>query len=666
MSWMQKLYDTYEKAVRLDDKPMPISHTIQNAHINIIIDGEGNFKRAEVLEKTQIILPATENSASRSSGESPHPLADKIQYVAKDYPDYNGKKSTYFKGYLQNLTQWCDSQYSNNKIHAIKKYVEKGSVVKDLIASKILFVNESNSLLLSWSGDKDNIPKIFKVLPKEAGKLDQGNALVCWSVEIVGDSSSKTWEDISIQKYWIEYDSNHNEHKELCYITGKNLQVAFNHPAKLRHSGDKAKLISSNDMGGYTFRGRFTDNKKSIEKNGLQAVNISFDVTQKAHNALRWLIKRQGFRNGDQVILAWAVSGCDIPQPTKDVFDFLTEPMEESAVVNISAGDTDNTANLGYQFANNLNKYMRGYQAKIEDNDSIVIMALNSATPGRMAITYYQEFLPSKYIDIITKWHNDFAWYQRYSKKIEPNNPKSKTITVFPIAAPNIKAIYETVYGTHITDSLKKNVVERLLPCIIEGKKIPRDLTLKAIERVSNKQAYKNDEQWLWEKHLGVACALFKGYSKRTLNKEYEMAVEEENNSRDYLFGRLLAIAERIEDDALSVAKEKRLSNAARLMQKFADRPASTWKNIELGLDPYIKRLNNNRAGFLHNMQNLLDEVSDKLATQDFTDEKLSGVFLLAYHSQRKFFKEWMTKEGKWVLKTENQNDDKTLQGEEE
>ena len=45
---------------------MPISHTFQNAHINIVIDGEGNFKRATVLEKTQIVFPATEKSAGRS------------------------------------------------------------------------------------------------------------------------------------------------------------------------------------------------------------------------------------------------------------------------------------------------------------------------------------------------------------------------------------------------------------------------------------------------------------------------------------------------------------------------------------------------------------------------------------------------------------------------
>jgi len=63
MSWMAKLYETYEAGMALDlsdeAKLMPISHTLQNAHINIVIDGEGNFRRASVIQQSQIILPAS-------------------------------------------------------------------------------------------------------------------------------------------------------------------------------------------------------------------------------------------------------------------------------------------------------------------------------------------------------------------------------------------------------------------------------------------------------------------------------------------------------------------------------------------------------------------------------------------------------------------------------
>ena len=44
MSWMQKLYRTYEnileQCVTDDAEPLtPVGHTIQNAHIVIVIDG---------------------------------------------------------------------------------------------------------------------------------------------------------------------------------------------------------------------------------------------------------------------------------------------------------------------------------------------------------------------------------------------------------------------------------------------------------------------------------------------------------------------------------------------------------------------------------------------------------------------------------------------------
>ena len=121
------------------------------------------------------------------------------------------------------------------------------------------------------------------------------------------------------------------------------------------------------------------------------------------------------------------------------------------------------------------------------------------------------------------------------------------------------------------------------------------------------------------------------------------MALEEDRTTRDYLYGRLLAIAERIEETALRIADEKRPTTAARLMQRFADRPFSTWRNIELGLQPYMQRLQSNRAGFLVNRKKELDTVQASFQTDDqkqaFTnDQPLTGEFLLGYHCQKQFW----------------------------
>jgi len=662
VSWMAKLYKTYEAGMALDlsneKKLMPISHTLQNAHINIVIDGEGNFRRASVLEKTQIVLPATEKSAGRAgTAPPPHPLADKLQYVAKDYPDFGGENSFYSE-YHSLLATWCESEFAHPKAQSVLKYIDKGEVIADLVTENILHVDENNRLRREWpfevTAEKPQ-PIIFKLLPKKEDKktkekyTDQGSALVCWSVEENGDPNSNTWTDQSLQQSWTDFDALAEGAKGLCLISGKELALAVNHPAKLRHTGDKAKLVSANDMSGFTFRGRFTDTKKSIAANGSQSVGISLDVTQKAHNALRWLISRQGYRNGEQVYVTWAVSGKDIPDPLTDSWSLLGDDIIlQPEIAQEPAHQIDHAVDFGESFAHSFNKYLAGYRTKLEPNEQIVVMGLDSATPGRMGVIYYRELLASEFLDRVHDWHTQFAWPQRHTKEYPNPESKKKSIrkTIWPVSTPVPRVIAEAAYGDILksNDTLKKSLLERILPCIVDGRPFPRDVMIAAVRRASNRTAYKTDKQWLWEEHLGVACALFKGFYMRhpdkTKRREYAMALEENKKSRDYLYGRLLAIAERIEEVALNVGGESRPTTAARLMQRFADRPFSTWRNIELGLQPYMQRLQGKRAGFLTNRKKELDTVHAAFLPDDFASEKpLSGEFLLGYHCQKQYWR---------------------------
>lgn len=116
------------------------------------------------------------------------------------------------------------------------------------------------------------------------------------------------------------------------------------------------------------------------------------------------------------------------------------------------------------------------------------------------------------------------------------------------------------------------------------------------------------------------------------------MALESDRTARDYLYGRLLAVAESIESYALSRAEKNRDSTAARLMQRFSDRPYSTWRSIELALTPYKSRLRSSErtVGFLIKREKLLDEILGAFRADEFTsDHALSGEFLLGYHCQR-------------------------------
>ena len=642
MSWMQKLYRTYEsileQGVTDDAEPLtPVGHTIQNAHIVIVIDGQGNFQTARVMPpKTAILLPATESSENRTSGEAPHPLADKIQYVAKDYVDYGGEKKAYFDGYLKQLKAWCESPFAHPKVQAVLNYVAKGRVVADLVESGIFQLDSGNKVLNKWEAEGD-APSIFSVLPKTKGEIEFGSALVCWQVEIAGDVHSQTWMDKTIQQSWADYVASEKAEKGFCLVQGKEAVISTMHPAKLRHTGDKAKLISSNDTAGYTFRGRFATAE--------EAASVSADVSAKAHSALRWLISRQGMRNGDQVTVAWAISGKPVPSPMKDIsseidWDNLDigageNPDEFSSQASSEQPSLDWSVNIGRAAAQIIKKKLHGYQAELKAHEQISLIMLDSATPGRMALTYYQEFLPANYFANLDAWIDDFAWYQRYSIEI-PNGKKADKRTQWRFVPPSPYSIAEAVYGKSLSDTLKKQLYARLLPVIAGGTSvpIPEDLVQKSFQAACNPNGCEN---WEWQRNIGVACALYKGWHARhhdlSQRRTYPMSLDTQNRSRDYLYGRLLAVAENTESYALYLAGEKRATTAERYMQRFAEHPFATWRNIELALKPYQERLRNNGKD---TGAQAIGEIMELFATDDFTcDDKLSGEFLLGYHCQK-------------------------------
>jgi len=611
MSWVQKLYDTYEacrgREPEGSEKLLPISHTQQQAHVEITLDASGNFISARAIGKQETAIPATEASAGRTGKiPPPHPLCDKIQYCAADYPAYGGGKPSFFEAYEHQLAAWCASPFGHPKAAAVLAYIRKKTVVTDLIREKMLYIGADGKLLTRWEGE--NQPEIFKALSAKAGERDQGDAFIRWQVRDPDSLCTAVWEDSSLQDAWARFDASSKTARGLCMVTGDaQASLALSHPKRLRHAGDGAKLISANDASGFTFRGRFTDDT------GQQACGVGYEVTQKAHNALRWLIQRQAYRNGDQVIVSWAVGGAPVPDPFRDSLYLLAGATAAPAPC-IAAN-----ADAGQAFAIRLNLAMKGYRAQLHPGQDIVVMGLDSATPGRMAITYYRELKGSEFLDRIEHWHAAHAWHQNFGKdKHFVGTPAPHDIT-------------EAAYGRRLDDKLKKATVERLLPCIIDGQRPPRDLLESTVRRAANRVGLAH---WEWEKILGIACGLYRG----TFNNEgYDMALETDRRSRDYLYGRLLAVAERIEGYALYVSGESRDTTAAKLMQRFADRPASTWRTIELALTPAKSRLRARRAGFMHEMDKLLDAVACSFQNDDFNDDsKLSGEFLLGYHCQRR------------------------------
>ena len=246
------------------------------------------------------------------------------------------------------------------------------------------------------------------MLPTKEKKRDQGDALVRWRVQIPGELESAVWKDPGVQNAWIRFDGAQSEAIGLCIITGQQLPLAVNHPKRLRHGGDGAKLVSSNDDLGYTYRGRFL---LPIEAYGVGSI-----VTQKAHAALRWLISRQGYHDkaSGQVVVAWSTGGKKIPEILADTSQSFEENPFVSTVPETHTPLYEGDA--GQSFSLRLRMLINGYASSLRRRDDIIVIGLDSATPGRMAITYYRELTGSEFLDRIFRWHGETAWPQNFGK----------------------------------------------------------------------------------------------------------------------------------------------------------------------------------------------------------------------------------------------------------
>ena len=630
MSWVQRLYETYKQCAGREAATCnllsPVAHTTVEAHIEIVLDEMGNFSRARVLGKADstTLIPCTEDSAGRS-GKKPanHPLCDKLQYVAGDYVAHGGdvtsgfvntskivpEEPEPFRKYKVDLSAWHESSL-HPVLTAILKYIDKKQVVSDLVKQCILPTDGSGKFVKAASKEEKEKWPIWKAISNNSLPED---AVVRWRVETPGKNASGTWEDISLIESWIQYYLLSPARQDICLVNGNQVRLASIHPAKLRHGGDKAKLISSNDTSGSTFRGRFEE--------ADQACTVGFDITQKAHNALRWLLsdQKRTFRNGEQAIVAWETAGHEIPALLRSSDEIIDGEDE------LPEGPDADCQDAGLFFAQRLKRKIAGYQSTLGDASRIIVMVLDAATPGRMAIAYYRELTGSEFLTRLDAWHTNFAWAQRYSK--ERNF----------VGAPAPRDIAEAAFGHNVVGQdksrkLLKATVERLLPCIIDGVSLPSDLLQCTFNRACHPQSMPN---WEWRKVLGIACALYKGTHPK---ENYQMSLETERITRDYLYGRLLAVADRLEGLALYVAGETRDTNAAKLLPRFAVHPYSTWLQLEIALNPYQSRLRAKRPSVLIELEKLMRHIMhDLFEGDDFrNDSKLSGEFLLAYHCQNK------------------------------
>lgn len=610
MSWMRALYDTYDN-LELQEKEglLKIAHSTQKAHLEVQLSKDGKVIAVSFLpvKDSDTVIPVTEESASRSSGAAPHPLFDKIKYLAGDYEFYTGERNEeHHQKYMENLKKWCDSGYGDYKIEVLYKYLQENRLIHDLVERGIFSLDEKQHLTKKWenAGEKLTVG-------------DQKDAFIRFQVDGVN-----LWEDTKLQENYIHYYLSNGGEIGFCQVTGREERLCVNHPSKIRNSGDKAKMISSNDKTNFTYRGRFHDVG--------EAYTISYEASQKVHNALKWLIERQGVKVGDKEFVLWGVKSENVPsilESTEGVASAYEE--EEDIFAAFYGEEEDKTVSIQEDVAERFNRAIRGYHGNVRADSHFVLLGVDAATTGRLSVIFSREYFGAdgnELIERIEQWHRDCAWnVSSYNKKLQKR--------VYFTGAPSPYEIVLCTYGREQGNSIKgtdkviANAVERILPCIVDGKRVPVDIMREVVHRAQHPQNYKS--KTLWQQVLSVACALTR---KHLIEKGEECLVMKSPESLDAKCGRMLAIADAIEAWVLREEKIDRTTTAMRYYTKFCENPCDTWVIIQKNLKPYEMKL----RGRARNLQTLLGEISATISEEEFQQKRnLDGTFCLGFDSQR-------------------------------
>ena len=618
MSWVNELVDLYEKN---DDKIgvieyrrdmpyvlLPPFHTTVTAQIVVTIDQSGNFMNAELVNANDklTIIPVTEKSGSRTAGKEPHPLCDNLRYLAGDYTKYYKDDGVCNELYISQLEKWVNSDYCHEKVRAIYLYLKKNTLVHDLVSEKVIKLNEQNQI-----DDKESIQGIV-----------QTKAFVRFIVrladaDILEPTTDECWKDRTLQDCYIKYVRSQEKEKGLCYLTGNTEAISYLHSKKIRNEGDGAKLISANDSQNFTYRGRFAEKE--------EAFAVGNETSQKIHNALKWIIRKQGTFFDTLAIVTWESNRLSMPRWDADTDTVASEyewdewSDEESEEEMVSDGNAI-TAIKFY-------KALRGYGKKVDNTSAMFLLAFDAATPGRLSMVEEKTLDSARYLENIKKWHESCEWIHE-KRKGEKRVQFSGMVGVRDVA--------ELLFGVENKGSLaimdangKKlyaEVAKRLIPCIWNGYKIPEDYVNRAMLKASAPLTYK--EQKNWERVLTLACSLVKKHYER---EEWNVALNKEEKDRNYLYGRLLAVADRIEYRTYDESDRARITNAKRYMNTFSQRPFETWKVIEENIQPYLNKLGIAERRFY---ENLLNDICDLFDVESFSDNsRLDGLYLLVFHS---------------------------------
>lgn len=207
---------------------------------------------------------------------------------------------------------------------------------------------------------------------------------------------------------------------------------------------------------------------------------------------------------------------------------------------------------------------------------------------------------------------------------------------------------------------LPRNLAAQLVRAALDGTPYPLGLLQRAVERM---RAEIGRDDWADLERRDARAALIKAVLNRSLrtlpenrhrHQEVTLSMDPTNTSPGYLLGRLIAVIERIQEEALGRVKATVVD---RFFAGASAAPRSVFVRLEKNALSHIRKLRDQSPGKAAFYKRLLDDLHTSFdpsaggypAHLSLEDQ---GLFILGYHQMRHWL--WMTKEQRQAWKAEH------------
>ncbi len=395
-----------------------------------------------------------------------------------------------------------------------------------------------------------------------------------------------------VRKAWLRYQrAENNAQKGTCLVTGENdvpipaIHAAIKGVPGAQSSG--AALISFNFDSARSFGKKQNHNAPVCEQAAFAYAT--------ALNHLLTSGSRRKLMVGDTTIVFWT----DAPAKAEDFFGLAL------------GGKDAEDKGMVKELEQYLEAVTQGsYPDEIGDQDSPFYVLGLSPNAARLSVRFWYVGTVGNIVENIGLHYKALSIKQDFES--DPRHPKPWWLLKELAPQRDSRNISPLISG-------------QLIKSIIKNQPYPRTLLVAAIARI------RADKQINY-----LRAGIIKAYLIRNAQKEISMSLDKENTDVGYRLGRLFAIVERIQSDAVPGAN-------ATVRDRFFGAAAATpgrifpviLKNAQHGL----AKIRKDKPGWAINLDKSLQKIMDAMDPREGFPSTLplekQGMFVLGYYQQR-------------------------------